>query len=409
MKNKRTRKYRYVLSPLIFLILAVYLSILKMPDTIFIRQGENLSYNYLLKITNKNQAKIAAFSQDNSKLKVNVGEVSFLGIVPIKNVKLETVPKLKVYPSGQPVGIKLNTEGVLVVGLSDIEADIGKINSPAASVGIQIGDSIVKINGESISSSNKVSEIMKRNKEKIVKITIIRNESNIEKTLTPVKCSIDGNYKLGVWIRDSTAGVGTLTFYDEKSGKFAALGHPITDVDTGTILKVGKGTIINSSIISIKKGLKGNPGEVRGIFIDEESPIGNIERNTACGIYGNKFKSFNGYRSVNGPMEVALRNEIKLGPAEILTTIDGQEPKLYKISIDKLLAQDAPGPKSMVIRITDEELLKKTGGIVQGMSGSPIIQNNKIVGAVTHVLINKPDVGYGIYIEWMLKEANMLK
>ena len=409
MKNKRTRKYRYVLSPLIFLILAVYLSILKMPDTIFIRQGENLSYNYLLKITNKNQAKIAAFSQDNSKLKVNVGEVSFLGIVPIKNVKLETVPKLKVYPSGQPVGIKLNTEGVLVVGLSDIEADIGKINSPAASVGIQIGDSIVKINGESISSSNKVSEIMKRNKEKIVKITIIRNESNIEKTLTPVKCSIDGNYKLGVWIRDSTAGVGTLTFYDEKSGKFAALGHPITDVDTGTILKVGKGTIINSSIISIKKGLKGNPGEVMGIFIDEESPIGNIERNTACGIYGNKFKSFNGYRSVNGPMEVALRNEIKLGPAEILTTIDGQEPKLYKISIDKLLAQDAPGPKSMVIRITDEELLKKTGGIVQGMSGSPIIQNNKIVGAVTHVLINKPDVGYGIYIEWMLKEANMLK
>lgn len=366
MKNKKIKKLNYVLTPLIFFILAACLSTLELPETIFVRK-------------------------------------------PIKAINLQASPKLKVYPSGQPVGIKLNTEGVLVVGLSDIEGEIGKVNSPAALAGIQIGDTILKINGETISSSGKVSEIMKKNKENAVKVTLIRDGSNFEKTLKPVKCSIDNNYKLGVWIRDSTAGVGTLTFYDKNSGKFAALGHPITDADTGTVLKVGKGTIINSSIISIKKGLKGNPGEVRGIFIDEESPIGNIEKNTVCGIYGSQFKNFNDKRFSNKPMEVALRNEIKTGPAEILTTISGDEPKLYKISIEKLLSQDMPGPKSMIIRVTDEELLEKTGGIVQGMSGSPIIQDNKIVGAVTHVLVNKPDVGYGIYIEWMLKDAGILQ
>ena len=208
-------------------------------------------------------------------------------------------------------------------------------------------------------------------------------------------------------MRDSTAGVGTLTFYHEKSGKFAALGHPITDVDTGTMLTVKDGNIINSSIISIKKGTKGNPGEVRGIFVNEGDPLGNIKTNTVSGIYGTSVKALKNDK-LNKPMEVGLRNDIKEGDAQILTTVDGEQPKLYNIKIEKLLSQDSPGPKSMVIRVTDSELLEKTGGIVQGMSGSPIIQNNKIVGAVTHVLINKPDVGYGIYMEWMLKDAGIL-
>lgn len=324
---------------------------------------------------------------------VNLGEIS---------VNARANPKIMVCPGGQPVGIKLNTDGVLVVGLSDIESKNGKKISPAAEAGIQIGDSIIKINNEPISGSKSLIDMV--NKEQKLSITIVRNGNNFIKTVVPSKSDRDGGYKLGIWVRDSTAGVGTLTFYDEKTGKFAALGHPITDVDTGTLLKIKDGTIINSKIISIKKGIKGDPGEVRGMFIDEENAIGNIENNTLCGIYGNKFLT----NRKTKPMEVAFRDEIKEGDAKILTTINQEEPKYYSIKIEKLLRQDSPGPKSMIIKITDPQLLKMTGGIVQGMSGSPIIQNNKIVGAVTHVLINSPDTGYGIYAEWMIKEAGMI-
>lgn len=399
MKKRKLKKICYVLTPLILLIFSISSSLRNIPETIFIRQGENLSYNHFLKIT--------AFSQSSSVVNGKRADLSLLGVLPIKSVNYETVPRLKICPSGKPVGIKLKIEGVLVVGLSDIETAEGKKSSPAALGGIQIGDSIVKINGEDIKSSKDVTNEVNKSKNQMLKVTIVRNGSKSEKSIVPVKCVQDESYKLGIWIRDSTAGVGTLTFYDEKSGRFAALGHPITDTDTGNILKVGKGNIIKSSIISVKKGLKGNPGEVRGIFIDEDKSLGSIESNNECGIYGSHY--YNIDKGKNKPLEVALRNEIKEGSAQILTTIDGEEPKLYSISIDKLLQQDSPGPKSMIIRVTDEELLKKTGGIVQGMSGSPIIQNNKIVGAVTHVLINKPDIGYGIYIEWMLKEAGMLQ
>lgn len=228
----------------------------------------------------------------------------------------------------------------------------------------------------------------------------------MKKKVKPVK-SKDNQYKIGLWIRDSTAGVGTLTFYDNKTGTFAALGHPITDVDTGTILNVNSGQIVNSSIVSVRKGVRGTPGELKGIFIDEDVVLGQIIKNTQCGIFGKSnlpIKNKN-----NKKMKLALRDEIKEGPAQIYTTIDGSEPKLYNIMVEKLLPQNSPGPKSMVIKVTDKELLEKTGGIVQGMSGSPIIQDNKIIGAVTHVLINKPDTGYGIYIEWMLKDADILK
>ena len=328
--------------------------------------------------------------------------ITFMNLREIP-VNARVASRIMVCPGGQPVGIKLNTDGVLVVGLSDIELVNGKRTSPAADAGIQIGDSIIKINNEPISDSKSLIDMV--DKDKKLNITIIRNGNNFVKTVIPSKSDKDGSYKLGIWVRDSTAGVGTLTFYDEKTGKFAALGHPITDVDTGTLLKIKDGTIINSKIISIKKGVKGNPGEVRGMFIDEENAIGNIENNTMCGIYGNKFIT----NRKSKPMEVAFRDEIKEGDAKILTTINQEDPKYYSIKIEKLLEQDSPGPKSMVIKITDPELLKKTGGIVQGMSGSPIIQNNKIVVAITHVLINSPDTGYGIYAEWMIKEAGLTK
>ena len=234
---------------------------------------------------------------------------------------------------------------------------------------------------------------------------IIRKNEKITKK---IQCAKEQDaYKIGLWVRDSTAGVGTLTFYDKESGKYGAIGHPITDSETEKILSIKNGDLLNSSIISIKKGVKGNPGELRGIFQEEESPIGKIEKNTQCGIFGEGNKSVCKYLE-HKPMHVATRDEIETGKATILTTIDEDGPSEYEIEIVKLFQQDEPGPKSMIIKITDENLLSKTGGIVQGMSGSPIIQNDKIIGAVTHVLINKPDVGYGIYIDWMLEDVGIV-
>jgi stage IV sporulation protein B len=313
---------------------------------------------------------------------------------------------ITVYPGGQPIGIKLNTKGVLVVALSDIETAQGKVSSPAALAGIRIGDNIVKVNDTVVKNAEQTQTEINRTKGKDVKIVVERNGSQIEKIVRAVNGIEDNNYKIGLWIRDSTAGIGTLTFYDEKSGMFAALGHPIVDMDTGTKLNINSGDIIDSSIIAIKKGIKGNPGELKGIFVNEELKLGDISKNTECGIFGRGNVVIKNRKCK--PIKVGMRNEIREGPAKIITTISGETPEYYDIEIEKLLAQDSPGPKSMVIRVTDKRLLDKTGGIVQGMSGSPIIQNNKLVGAVTHVLINKPEVGYGIYIDWMLKDANIL-
>lgn len=310
-----------------------------------------------------------------------------------------------VYLGGQPIGVKLNTKGVLVVAFCDIQTPKGKEASPAAVAGIQIGDNIIKINDVIVKNSEQTQAEINRTKGKDIKILIERNGNKIEKLVKAVKGADDKDYKIGLWIRDSTAGIGTLTFYDEKSGMFAALGHPIVDMDTGTKLNINSGEIVESSIVSVKKGIKGSPGELKGIFVNDEIKLGEIEKNTDCGVFG---KGCNKLKKRSNSIKIGLRNEIKEGPAQILTTVDGDNPEFYDVQIEKLLAQDLPGPKSMVIKITDNRLLNKTGGIVQGMSGSPIIQNNKLVGAVTHVLINRPDVGYGIYIDWMLKDVNIL-
>lgn len=315
---------------------------------------------------------------------------------------------IMVYPGGQPVGIKLNTKGALVIALSDIEINEKKVQSPAAVCGIQIGDSIIKINGTSIKNSEDISTLINRCDGKDVTITVNRRGEAIDFKVSPVLSKSDEKYKIGLWVRDSTAGVGTLTFYDPKTKGFAALGHPITDIDTGNIMSVENGEVVSSNIVSVRKGAKGNPGELRGIFINEQNSLGVITNNTECGIFGKGNDGLINEKN-NKLMRVGLKNEVKLGKAQILTTIEGNEPKLYDIVIEKLLPQETPGSKSMIIKITDPAFVEKTGGIVQGMSGSPIIQNNKIVGAVTHVLINKPDTGYGIYMDWMLQDAEIIK
>lgn len=409
----------YVLTPIMFLTLTAFYQANNVPDTLFIRDGEaprSTSFISFSDINSFASFNIKDFSYTSSKAVINSNEnlnkqqveVSLFGIIPYKAVSVNVIPKnIQLYPGGQPVGVKLNTKGVLIIALSDIDSFNGKTPCPASVAGIQIGDSILKINNKDINSSEELSKQISISEGKGIILLINRKEEQFTKTIIPVKSSVDNKYKIGLWVRDSTAGIGTLTFYDKKSGSFAALGHPITDMDTGTILSINKGDIVKSSIGSVKKGVKGSPGELRGIFENEGSSIGDISKNTKCGIFGKA--NINLINKNSKPLEIGLRDEIQKGHAQILTTIDKNEPKLYDIEIVKLLHQDEPGPKSMVIKVTDKELLLKTGGIVQGMSGSPIIQNNKIIGAVTHVLVNKPDTGYGIYIEWMLKEVNLNK
>ncbi len=406
MKKKGIKIICWILTPMIFLTLSIYYKLGTIPTTIFIREGQELHSSYLLKVSEQKDIKVSNIINEDTSIKK--AKVSLLGIIPLKSVAVKAVPsEIMLYPGGQPVGVKLNTQGVLIVAMSDIDSENGKNTSPGAAGGLQVGDSILKINNIPINNSEQVSKIVNDCEGKELSLTINRKGNELVKTIKPIKSTTDNKYKIGLWIRDSTAGVGTLTFFDEKTKKFAALGHPITDADTGTILSISSGQIVSSSIVSIRKGARGNPGELKGIFIDEDVTMGDIFKNTDCGIFGTTNKKLINLK-FNKPMKIGLRHEIKEGPAQIITTVNGEEPKAYNIEIQKLLQQDTPGPKSMVIKVTDETLLEKTGGIVQGMSGSPIIQNDKIVGAVTHVLINKPDVGYGIYIEWMLRDADIL-
>lgn len=379
-----------ILVNILFLFLIIFSSIVA--GRILVDTAESRNINSSTYVS-----KIFLFSQ-NSGLKD-------LPLFRQKNKEtLNTSTDIKLVPGGQPIGVKLNTDGILVVGFSDIDTPSGKKMSPAAASGIQIGDSIVDVEGKEIKTTSDLSEAINKNgnKNKEIALKIKRKDSYETIKIRPIYNNANKECKIGLWVRDSAAGVGTLTFYDPSSGKFGALGHPINDMDTGSIIKIKDGNIFNAKIISIEQGRRGKPGELRGIF-SEDDDIGKISKNTSQGIYGSMTGRFE-KSGKNNELPIAKQNEIKEGPAKILACIDDNEVKEYNISIEKKFYQSKPGSKSMIIKITDKELLEKTGGIVQGMSGSPIIQNGKIVGAVTHVFVNRPDMGYGIYIEWMIDE-----
>jgi stage IV sporulation protein B len=334
-------------------------------------------------------------------------QINFLGVVPIKSILVNKVKDIEVIPGGTSIGVRLSSKGVLVVGYSEVEVNNEKVESPGKLAGVEIGDLIISVNGNSVENTKSFIEMIKGFNENTIKLEILRDEDTIFKELELIKEN-GKDAKIGLWIRDTMAGVGTLTFTDEERGVFGALGHPVTDGNTNKIFDIKEGDLLESSVISIRKGESGSPGELKGIFIDSTNSIGKIDKNTQCGIFG----SYTDKKNMNMRREkvkIGFRDEITVGKASIITTIDENGPKEYEIEIIKLFQQKEPGPKSMLIKVTDEELLQKTGGIVQGMSGSPIMQNGKMIGAVTHVLINKPDVGYGIYIDWMLENAGILK
>ncbi len=395
--KKLLRTISLITTPILILAFITCLSVKDVPDIVYTRDEMQV-----LASLKDAKTPLTDVKYNNSKININ-----FLGVLPIKSVSLKKINSIEVIPGGNSIGIKLSSEGVLVVGYSDVIINNDVKESPAKKAGVEIGDIITKSNGVKVETSRELIDSVKNAENKDLKLDIIRDGKNIEKEVELIEEN-DDDYKIGLWVRDSTAGVGTMTFYHEKSGKFGALGHPVTDGETNKPFSIKEGELLKSSIISVKKGKKGAPGELRGIFEDENEPLGKILKNTECGIFGEGSQSCYNFMN-NSPMPVAFRDEIKVGKASILTTIDEEGPKEYEIEIVKLFQQDQPNPKSMIIKITDERLLEKTGGIVQGMSGSPIIQNDKIIGAVTHVLINKPDVGYGIYIDWMLEDVGIFK
>ena len=375
---KQTKKFIIVLPILIFL--AAYNAV---PENVTVTQGQRLDFRW------------GITSEASTE---NTGEfdccAKLFNFIPIKTVNVSVTPKFYVIPSGEAIGVKVYTDGVLVVGVGDVTGEKGKKSRPAGKAGIEEGDRIISVNGEEIPNTSvfcrKINECDGK-----ATLGVIRGDENMEFNVDAVYSQESGSYKVGLWVRDSTAGIGTLTFYNPENSTFGALGHAICDSDTKTILTVGHGTVHSCRIKGSYKGRSGEPGELYGDF--GNNVLGRITTNSNIGIYGH---------AENIPdkeaVQVASRFQVKEGAAQVICDVDGAGPKAYEIEITRISKSPKLSNKCFVITVKDSELIEKTGGIIQGMSGSPIIQNNMLVGAVTHVFVNDAKKGYGIFAENML-------
>lgn len=309
----------------------------------------------------------------------------------------ETSVGTKVIPLGRAVGIKLFSDGVLVVGLSPVETEDG-MQYPGRDCGLKTGDVITHIDGDEVDTIEQVQDVVIQRAGEPLIIQAMRGQRQVQLTVEAVENS-QGVYQLGVWLRDSMAGIGTMTFYDPASGSFAALGHGINDVDTSMLMPLESGSIMEATVSDVKKGLSGQPGELHGQF-DLTKDLGSLYANTDRGIFGQM--SEGEMTAGLEPVEVASRDQIHVGEATILSNIRGDQVEEFDVKITHVSA-DGDGARSLMIQVTDPELLEATGGIVQGMSGSPILQDGRLVGAVTHVLVNDPTRGYGIFAETMCR------
>lgn len=397
---------------LVLLLSYVYIcSINSIPSNIIIFEGENLNLKIAtgLTLASKNSKTILTASNIN-KEKINSEgtnnlNLNLFGTIPVKEVNVNIIPKTMVVPLGNAIGMKLYTKGVLVVGMSQIETDKNEKKKPYENSGIEQGDTILEINNNIVGNTEELIKEVENSKGNTINIKYLRDDKTMQTDITPVKSK--NTYKIGLWVRDAAAGVGTLTFYEPSTNLFMALGHGISDIDTEEIVNIANGELVTANIVSITKGRKGYPGEIRGT-IDEGKTIGTIYKNTNFGVYG-MVKNKNYLEAdLTQEMEVAPRNEIKEGKAQIICQLENSAKKKYDIEIEKVYINNNQNNKSMLIKITDKELLEKTGGIIQGMSGAPIIQEEKFVGAVTNVLVNDPTQGYGVFADIMIKEMRSI-
>ena len=373
-----------------FLVVIYYNNVL--PNNYYVTAGDELEVGKIIETEYCYNT-----VETNIELQNNISraELKLLGIIPIKTVNICEVDDPVLIPCGTPFGIKLITDGVIVVEVSSFEASNG-IASPAYEAGIRTGDIIKTINGKKVESNEDIEKIISESNGSQMNFSIVRDGKITTLSVEPELCLTDNLYRIGLWVRDSSAGIGTLTFYNPETKIFAGLGHPVCDVDTGEILPLLKGEVVEVSINGIKKGKSGHPGELLGGFTTNSS-IGTLDMNSINGLYGHlsteKFE--------NQAIPLGMRQEIKTGKAYIYTTVEGEKSQKYEITIEKINYDETQECKNMIIKVTDKQLLEKTGGIVQGMSGSPIIQNDKLVGAVTHVFVNNPTKGYAIFADTM--------
>lgn len=319
------------------------------------------------------------------------------GWLPIKTIRAVVTERPRVTVCGTPFGVKMFSEGALIVGFSEIGQAGGGTSNPAKEAGLHLGDRVICIGQTRTESNEAVKEALDAAEGQSVEVVYIRSGEQKLTTLTPVWDGAAGQWRAGMWVRDSSAGVGTLTFADEELGVFAGLGHPISDSDTGESVALRSGEIVACSIVGCTSGTIGSPGELKGKFLGTHA-LGSIGINGPNGVYGTLRTALPGETR-----ELAFAQEVVPGEAEIWATTEGETPRAYKVRIEKV--NDADLRRNMILRVTDPALLAKTGGIVQGMSGSPILQNGRLVGAVTHVLVNDPTRGYGIFAQTMLEQA----
>lgn len=366
-----------------------------LPDTYYVEQGKALLIDDTITAT--------ASGTETRAVSATVGEsygttLKWLGLFPVKEVSVTVVNQPVVVLGGTPFGVKLYTDGVLVVSLSTVDGTAGSI-SPARNAGLKVGDLILSVNGKKVYTNEDVAALVKGSAGKTMVFRIKRGGVESELRFCAVKSQSENCYKAGIWVRDSSAGIGTLTFYDPETHMIAGLGHAVCDVDTGDIVPIASGEIVPARIYGVTKSQAGIPGELRGGF--EAGSYGQLLINGISGVY-----ALSGNTAFPGEtIEIALKQDIKEGPAQIYTTISGKQPQWYDIRITQVRYHDENATRNMIIEITDSALIEATGGIVQGMSGSPIVQNGKLIGAVTHVFINAPNKGYAIFAENMLDTA----
>lgn len=366
----------------------------QLPASYYVTEGEELTLpNAVLKADSRDVWQTDASSGGGYE-----AQVKLFGVVPVGEVHVEVAEERQVAVCGAPFGIKMFTEGVLVVGIANVDTRKGAV-SPAADAGLRVGDSILAIDGDEVDDTEQVAHRIEQSGGRPLTMTVRRQGVSFDVSLTPVESLTEQCLKAGMWIRDSSAGIGTLTFYDEASGVFAGLGHPVNDADTGQTIPIASGEIVPASVFGVNKGEVGSPGELLGSFL--AGSWGILTANDQTGLYG----MLNDSPPVYATMPVAYKQEVKEGAAQVITTVEGDVPKAYDILIEEVDYRDDQPTQNMVIRITDEELLAKTGGVVCGMSGSPIVQNGALVGAVTHVFVSDPTSGYGIFVENMLETA----
>ncbi len=361
-----------------------------------IYDDESIFFNTKLKITSNPSQEINSVSNLSQKSSENFNtNLSIMGVVPIKNVNVKVVTRRYVALSGESFGIKIFTKGVMVVGMSDVKTSLGNVN-PSKQAGIHTGDIILKVNNTEINSNEEFSKMINSSNGKVMILKIKRDEKIINVEFTPKRAIDTNKYQAGLWVRDSSAGLGTMTFYSTVDGAFAGLGHAIVDVDTGVLLPINSGEIVKTKILSVTKSTPGTAGEICGAFTSES--LGKLNKNCECGLYG----FYDDYSKNKNLILVANKQDVKTGNAKIYTTLDESGPKYYDCVIERIDYNDN-SQKNLQIRVVDKDLLNKAGGIVQGMSGSPIVQNGQLVGALTNVFLNEPDKGYAVFADTMLE------